>query len=304
MVKFRKIENLIKKVVAVICHDAGGAVIISTWLQKNNVKFIPVLKGPARKLFKQKFKNLKIFTLDHAINNCDWVLTGTSLFADLERKSILKAKSKKIFVCSFLDHWVNYKLRFTSNEGTILPDEIWVGDKEAKKIAKKLFNKKIIRQVNNPFWIDVKESYINSLSRKKKDDSKINILFASSGFKDRNKINPEIKLSGPEIAKKFLENIKDIFPNKKINSIIIRSHPREKKNRYIKLVSKKNNIFLDKNQDIYKTLFSSTHVVGCESMVMVIGSIIGLKTINIDIGVNRLKVIPKRYINQEMSLLD
>ena len=49
-----------------------------------------------------------------------------------------------------------------------------------------------------------------------------------------NPINPEIKLSGPEIAKKFLENIKDIFPNKKINSIIIRSHPREKKNRYIK----------------------------------------------------------------------
>ena len=40
MAKLRKIENLIKKVVAVICHDAGGAVIISTWLQKNNVKFI------------------------------------------------------------------------------------------------------------------------------------------------------------------------------------------------------------------------------------------------------------------------
>ena len=46
---YKKKNNL-----AVVCNDAGGAEIISSWLKKNNIFFKGVFTGPAREIFKKK----------------------------------------------------------------------------------------------------------------------------------------------------------------------------------------------------------------------------------------------------------
>ena len=40
--------------IAVICNDAGGAEIISSWLKKEKKNVLAVLGGPAKEIFEKK----------------------------------------------------------------------------------------------------------------------------------------------------------------------------------------------------------------------------------------------------------
>ena len=51
----------------------------------------------------------------------------------------------------------------------ILPDEIWVGDKDAERIANKIFNKTPVIFYPNPYFEDLK----NEISKSKKKTKKI-----------------------------------------------------------------------------------------------------------------------------------
>ena len=61
--------------------------------------------------------------------------TGTS--SDYEKKAMLLARKYNKKVITYLDHWVEYRERFMIRNKIFRPDEIWVSDKYAFKIAKK-----------------------------------------------------------------------------------------------------------------------------------------------------------------------
>ena len=297
MEKF-SIKKRFKKI-TVACHDAGGSEIVASWLNKNKIKFFPFLGGPAKKIFKRRFKKLNIKKLDYALSHSDFVITGTSLKSNLELNVIKKAKKKNLITKSFIDHWVNYKKRFTrKNKKIILPHKIIIGDIHAKRMAEKIFTKKRVEFIKNPLWEEIK-----GVKQLKKKSSNINILFTSSYFNKRDRINPEINFTGPELFERLLKKIYFLLPNKKIKSIVIRHHPRESKNKYLKFIDKKKYVSLDKNIDLLKSIKSSTHVIGCESMAMVHAKLLGKKTFNIDIGIPRLRTIPKKYFNKLIKVL-
>ena len=101
----------------------------------------------------EDFKDLK-----EAIDKCDWVLTGTGWQTDLEYEAINLAKKKKKKTISFIDHWAVYRERFIRKNNFCFPDELWVGDKYALKIAKKeLPEIDKINLVNNPYFQEAKE---------------------------------------------------------------------------------------------------------------------------------------------------
>ena len=66
----------------------------------------------------------------------------------------MKAKENNKYTIAVIDHWVNYLERFSFN-GSSFPDEIWVTDEEALKLAKNLFQIKII-YINNDYYNFVK----------------------------------------------------------------------------------------------------------------------------------------------------
>ena len=101
MEKF-SIKKRFKKI-TVACHDAGGSEIVASWLNKNKIKFFPFLGGPAKKIFKRRFKKLNIKKLDYALSHSDFVITGTSLKSNLELNVIKKAKKKNLITKSFID---------------------------------------------------------------------------------------------------------------------------------------------------------------------------------------------------------
>ena len=286
--------------ITVACHDAGGSEIICSLLKEKKINFFAFVSGPARKIFKKHFKILKKSNLNFALNNSDYLLTGTSIKSKFELNIILKAKKKNLLTKSFLDHWVNYRERFIRN-GKIktLPHHIITGDKDSKKIAKRVFPKLKILMIDNPSW-----KILKNKRKKKLKKGIIKILFTSSYFKKNDRINPEINFTGPEMVSKFLKKIEFFFPKQKdkIKCIAIRHHPRESSNKYLKFVDKKKGIYLDKNNDLLKSNNQSTHIIGCESMATVYGKILGKKTFNIDIGISRLKTLPKKFFDKEISI--
>ena len=53
--------------ITVVSHDAGGAELISSWILRNNMNFIPVLDGPAIKIFDRKFDKINLVNLKDAL---------------------------------------------------------------------------------------------------------------------------------------------------------------------------------------------------------------------------------------------
>lgn len=75
---------------------------------------------------------------DFCFLKTDCVFTGTShpdSSKGFEVNAIQAAKAKGIPVISFIDHWVNFCLRFQGLEAAHLPDEIWVVDEKAKELG-------------------------------------------------------------------------------------------------------------------------------------------------------------------------
>jgi hypothetical protein len=71
--------------------------------------------------------------------NADCLFTGTSHPQSsnyFEVKCIRQAKNNGIETISFIDHWVNFKMRFLDEEDhPIYPEKIWVVDERAKQLA-------------------------------------------------------------------------------------------------------------------------------------------------------------------------
>lgn len=286
--------------VAIFSNDAGGAEILSSWIRARDHPFVVSLTGPAVEVFSRKIGYLKSLSIEEAIDQSDWVLTSTSWSSDLEYKAIKKAKELNKFVVTFLDHWVNYRERFNWHGSEILPDEIWVGDRDAYNLAIEVFPELNVRQLINPYWQDFKNDFQDLESIR--DDGGIRILFASSNIDGIRKQQKDIKFSDDEILQNFLNKLSSLPFYEKIEKITIKTHPSELANKYEKfnfrnlhkkiiLNSDKSNIFL---------INENTYIAGYESMLMVLASVCGKSTINIDMKLDRLQNIPKNYIDYRL----
>ena len=72
-----------QEVVGIVCHDAGGAEIISSYILKKNITAKYCLEGPAVKVFEHKLENIKNNSLSNMINSVDWILCDIVNFASV-----------------------------------------------------------------------------------------------------------------------------------------------------------------------------------------------------------------------------
>ena len=147
---FKGMEKIKNSKIGIVCHDAGGAEIISNWVYFNNSKnkFYYSLKGPSLKIFKKNkifFKNLNLREL---IKKIDILFAGTSLKSYHEIEAIREAKKKGVKIYSFLDHWINYKERFLRRKKFFFPNIIVVSDKYSFNIANKIFDCPVVKEKN------------------------------------------------------------------------------------------------------------------------------------------------------------
>jgi hypothetical protein len=160
--------EVLTRPLTVVAHDSGAANHIFAWLGDEQPTLC--LAGPARALWLKRFQKIEraptpkigLFPerysvqsslpesdLVAAISGAATVITGTGWESSLEHKARKLARMRGIHSIAVLDHWVNYADRFIWNGEQVLPDEIWVSDPYAAKIAQATFpTVRVIQQVN------------------------------------------------------------------------------------------------------------------------------------------------------------
>ena len=218
--------------IGVVCHDAGGAEILSSYIKQNNINSNYCLDGPAIDIFK-KIGNILVNNLEAVINNSDLILCGTSWQSDLEWNAIYKANKVRKTI-SIIDHWVNYRGRYMRNGLINYPTEIWVCDSYAYKIATEIFPSIVIKKIINPYLLDIKIDWHNLKNMNKINDSKNDVLFISDNIKNSlQKQYGNGNYWGYTDSDSFsfmMSHIEKIHP--KITNVSIRLHPSENVNNY------------------------------------------------------------------------
>lgn len=270
----------------VVSHDAGGAEVLSAWVRRHPETICDfVLEGPADSIFRRKLGEIDVLSRSafEDLKAYDLVLTGTSWASDLEKTAIIKAKESGKTVASYIDHWVNYKKRFVLNEVTTLPDEIWLGDEEALRIAAKSFPEGNLKLVPNPYFEDIKEEFMKIRPPAKSRADELHILYVAEPVEDL-----AIKVFGDarhygytefEALDGFLVSLgRSDFRMRAI--LRLRLHPSEKKGKYSQVLLRFSDIQVEisEGNSLVQDCAWADWVVGCESMAMVIG-ILGNKKV-------------------------
>lgn len=264
------------KIIAIFCHDPGGAELISSWVNQNkkNYQFFFYLKGPAIKIFQKKIKKISIYKNIRKALLADIFLCGSGWKTTFELDGLILGKKYKKKTIVFLDYWKNYKRRFKKKK-YFLPDIFWVPDNYAKTRAELEFKNSKIIVKKNYFFLDLKKLYLKkSIKKKKKLRDKI-ILYLSEPISEHS-----IKWFARKnfwrydefgALKFFLENYHNIFKN--IKKIILRPHPSEKLNKYDNFFPKfshKVKIEVNNEVDLMTQICESDIIIGCQTTAMVL----------------------------------
>jgi len=272
------------ELVAIVSHDAGGAEILASYIAQNNIACRMVLEGPAINAFTRRLESVKTCTLAEALATCDWFLCGTSWQSDLEWRAIEQAQEAGKRVVAFLDHWVNYRERFVRNGIQHLPDEIWVGDADAEKLARDHFANISIQLTPNPYFIDMQRQIAlldvknNSATRQGKT-----VLFVSENISDHARLRHDNErywgYTEFDAIEYFFEHINAL--GERIEKVVIRPHPSDPLGKYKHIIDAHSGFAqLSDGNPLLNEIVESGIVVGCQSMAMVIGLLAQKKVVS------------------------
>jgi len=294
-VKFSVREIHKTETVGIVCHDAGGAEVVSEWLLQSRLPFYACLAGPAIEIFQRKFAACKNTSLDDLFNSSDWILCGSSWQSDLEKRAVKRSLKLGLFVAVCLDHWVNYEDRFILDDTLTLPSEIWVGDRDALKLVNELFPQTPVRLVDNPYLQKISselDAYENN-----NISVDIDILYVCEPIREHAKLK-----YGDENFLGYTEESALTFFFKNINllsadcsNITIRPHPSDFIGKYdwTKSYSSESSVVsVGGAQPLILEIARSRIVVGCESMAMVVALMAGRKVYSSIPSVGRDCVLP------------
>lgn len=268
--------------VAIVSHDAGGAEILSSWLNQAYCPASVVVAGPAESIFRRKCPQAEFLSLNQAVAKSSWVLCGTGWQSNFERKAIMRGRALGKKTVAFLDHWVNYRERFDEGGSSVLPDEIWVGDVDAERIARALFDRTPVLLQSNPYVEDLLAE-IAAIQDRKSGAVASRILYVCEPVADH-----ALAQYGNErhwgytehdALHFFLSNIAAL--GQPVEAITIRPHPSEQEDKYqwADGLSPLPVEFGGKKTLLEETLAANI-VVGCESMAMVVGLLAGKRVIS------------------------
>lgn len=268
---------------AVVCHDAGGAEIISSHIRQQGSNCVFVLEGPALNIFERKLGTIKILPLEDAICRAESVLCGTSWQSNLEFHAIRLAHAQGKRCVAFLDHWVNYRERFTRQGETFLPDEIWVGDTIAEAMAGNVFPDVTIRLVENAYFRDIRKELAAIPTRRTPRLDGITVLYVCEPIREHalGQFGDERYWGYVEedALRYFLANIAVL--GEPVEHILIRPHPSEEINKYNWAQHEFDlPIVQGGSRTLLEEMAGCDVVVGCESMAMVVGLLAGKRVIS------------------------
>ena len=269
--------RLTNKPLVIVAHDAGAANHILAWIEAgrldvSNAEFL--LDGPARKIFSKICKHPQESLRKKRYERV--LIAGSGWSSDLEHEALKFAHKNNIYSISVVDHWVNYRERFTRGNETVLPSEIWVTDEFARDIAVTEFPTiKIALQSND--YAEMFVRHVSSLtpSQNNKKSSK-NVLYILERVRGEWSL---VKGSGEEECFKFfVESLEKTGLDLHLD-ITLRPHPSEALDKYDvwgRNTHKKGiDIKINNTDSLIKQVAQSDLVIGIESYALYLAMLSG-----------------------------
>jgi len=213
----------------------------------------------------------------------EWLLCGTSFLSDLEWRAIGLARQAGKRCVVVLDHWVNYRQRFIRHGQCHWPDEIWVGDKIAARIAREELPHLKQTFVPNPYFMDIQDELKTISPLPRVSGSGLNILYVCEPQR-----NEGLALHGDErywgyteeqALSYFLSNIHAL--GVKFGRVIVRPHPKEPLNKYDWVKTQYDlPLICGEKKTLLEQIADSEIVAGCTTMAMVVALLAGKRVIS------------------------
>lgn len=251
---------------AVVCHDAGATNILAAWLQQYTGELRIHAQGPALKILTSLFpQQVFISSLEQCLDGARCLLSGTGWASDLEYQARELAQERGIYSIAVIDHWVNYPQRFIRNQVQILPDEIWLADEYALKIAEQAFPEITLKLLPN-LYLAAQVAEIRALPVKKTVHQLLYILEPIRSDWGKGGVSGEF-----QALEYFLQHLDQLHIPSDIQ-IVLRPHPSEAPGKYDGIVNNFPDltISIDNNASLAEQIACSQWVVGCESFALVI----------------------------------
>ncbi|MEK7084430.1 MAG: hypothetical protein AAB932_04310 [Patescibacteria group bacterium] len=276
-----------KNHILVVCHDAGAGQMISAYVKKHKARYrvYCLVSGPAKKIFARKGLSRRMVPESRGLKLLDegtvsMVLCGTSWVSLLERHVIHRARAAGVKSAVYLDHWTNYRERFGHPRRSWrmnIPNELWVGDKHAFKLAKQHFKSRTVKLVPNAYFQEVKAEYRAMRHNANARD----ILFISEPTMLAHKTFYEAGYEYDETD--ILKRILDYLSKKNVqNTIIICYHPAEKRDKYSALLARygRKLHFRKQDKNILKDFARAKLVIGRRSMALALAALCGRRVVS------------------------
>ena len=260
--------------VAVVCHDAGAAHLVFSWLRHwckagllDRHHFKMVLQGPAEKAWHHHPVPLPHVVLHNsldAIEGCHGVLTGTGWASNLEHQARQTAQALGMPSIAVIDHWVNYAMRFERDGVVVLPTQIWVADEAAARLAQAQFEGVPVLELPNVYLQQLVQ-HIPPVPAGCR-----NLLFVLEPV--RNDWGRGVQ--GEFQALDFLvQHLAQVVGHGPVQ-ITLRPHPSDPAGKYTAWIQGQGslNIQLDQQMDLNQSIAQARWVVGVESFALVVAA--------------------------------
>jgi hypothetical protein len=270
----QSIENLSQARIAVIANDAGGAFYLAKVLKQVTIRescnFF--LSGPAVGVFRNEYEpeskefTMRVCDLRDFSGNYDLVLTGSGWSSDYEIQGINLAKRYNIHTVVLLEHWVNYKRRLSRGSNLVLPNEVWVVDDYAYKIATFEFygDNLVIKQIDDPVLAELK-SLLTKSSRKVRNQ----ILYVTEPISQLGRMNESGEVHSVTEEAAFVKFARLMNLKRNQADILVRVHPSEEREFYMELARKFGlEVRISNQANPLIDLSESREVYGLESIML------------------------------------
>jgi hypothetical protein len=267
--------------IAIVCHDAGSANFIAHIVKsyRETEEIYVSVSGPAINIWKNILSDMKIYSIDEAIEKSNTLFSGTG-WGLVEHNARILANSQGLKNIAVIDHWGSYMDRFLKHGNLYIPDEIIVSDKQSYAIVKTTFPNTNVKIFENLYLeAEVKKVLYYKKYKDKVQKSMIKdiLIIADSIPTDKTK---NALLSSIEY---FMNNLKKLNLLGLKLKIKLRPHPSTNPNeQYLFLGDDILSVIeIDRRKELYEDIAFSDLVLGLNSFALVIASKSGVKAVSI-----------------------
>ena len=291
--------------IGVVGHDAGAMEIISSHIRRQGLDCGFCLEGPALNVVARKIGTVPLLPLEALVKQCEWILCGTSFLSDLEWRAIGLARQAGKHCVVMLDHWVNYRQRFKRQGQWHWPDEVWVGDETAARIAREDLPDLKQTLVPNAYFMDIQDEIKIIPVPPRTRGTGLNILYVCEPLRDAAITLYDDELywgyTEEEALTYFLSHVHLLTDE--INSIVVRPHPKEPLDKYDWVETEFDlPLICGENKTLLEQVVDCDIVAGCATMAMVVGLLAGKRAISCIPPGGKTVPLPQREI-EDMSHL-